>query len=76
MQRHNPILNRETVLRSLSKAGRVNQKFTPILAFDMPFDEYRIPLGTSQFRADRPFSHSPCDAPAGLDGRSLTITKD
>jgi len=76
MSRHNPIMHRETVLASLSKAGRVNQPFTPICAFDLPFDEYRIPQAPLPEYADRPSSHSLCKAPAGLDGRNLTITKD
>jgi hypothetical protein len=39
MRRHNPIFIRETVLHSLTKAGRRNTPFIPIALLDLPFDE-------------------------------------
>ena len=51
-RKHNPIMDREIALRSLTKAGRIAQPFSPIQAFDLPLDEYRIPPSTSPLADD------------------------
>ena len=44
MPRHNPVFDRDRVLTTLK--ARRGMPFTPIQAFDMPLDEYRVPRVT------------------------------